>query len=181
MTMLLADLDLGQIIIIVVAVVVGFLQWLWKLIKQGQEERAQRHAVPEDPEVKRLRDEAWRRQVQPTPSATPPPLSDPWGTVREVFDKMKEEMRKAQEEQTRPSLPPPLPRPVTAPPVPAAHRPVRVELSPQTQRPAVLQIQPPVAPSLPVLPVPATSVVYRKPTAEFSALRTLLLHPASLR
>jgi hypothetical protein len=146
--MLLAEIDPIQIAIIVIAMGVGFVQWLWGLIKQTQEEK-NRQNTSLSPEERAAREQAWRDQIegqkqeQPAPRAptsTPPP-ADPWGNVKDIFEKIKEEARKAQEQQNQPPstrqqrpqpaqsmrqqpTPPALPRktkapePVAAPPAP---------------------------------------------------------------
>src|SRR6218665_291253 len=101
--MLLAEIDPIQIAIIVIAMGVGFVQWLWGLIKQTQEEK-NRQNTPLSPEERAAREQAWRdqiagqKQAQPAPTSTPAP-ADPWGNVKDIFEKIKEEARKAQEQQ----------------------------------------------------------------------------------
>lgn len=115
--MLLAEIDPIQIAIIVIAMGVGFVQWLWGLIKQTQEEK-NRQNTSLSPEERAAREQAWRDQIDgqkqghPSPTATPPP-ADPWGNVKDIFEKIKEEARKAQEQQNQPPARPQ--RPQTAP------------------------------------------------------------------
>lgn len=134
--MLLAEIDPIQIAIIVIAMGVGFVQWLWGLIKQTQEEK-NRQNTSLSPEERAAREQAWKEQIegqrqgQPAPRAptsTPPP-ADPWGNVKDIFEKIKEEARKAQEQQQQPQrsqpaqqparqkqpAPPPLPRAAKTP------------------------------------------------------------------
>lgn len=214
--MLLADIDPIQIAIIVIAMVIGFVQWLWKTIKQGIEE-SQRANLPVDPHEKRLRDEAWRRQVQPpntalqrprpSPMATPP-IQDPWGTVRDVVEKLRQEVRKAQSEASPPPLlpshppsPPPLPQ---KQPLPVRGT-VRADLQPQpyfqnrppasppklvSPAPPVVPVHVPHADPIPqqhsqrptVLPRPvAARPLVRLPRPDTYGLRALVMTPASLR
>ncbi len=143
-TPLLAELDPVQIAIVVIAVLGGFFQWLWSLIQQGKTDAEQRKNA-ETPEERKLREEAWRRQTQthpqtqaprptrPAPSRTPPPVNDPFASVREIFDEIK---RQAQGPQP-PAAPPPLP-PSTAQRQPQSQRP------PQPPSTAQRQPYPPV-------------------------------------
>lgn len=145
MTMILAEIDAVQIIIVIIAMGAGFLQWLWGLIKEGrnhqERQQQQQNEAPPDPEEQRRREEARRRLMEgrrreppPVPRNRPAPGS-PWETVRDVIDHVKEQSRKANEPHQPPrhsgsSLAPasrPVPgtvraelRPVPpAPPVPA--------------------------------------------------------------
>jgi len=111
---LLAELDPVQIAIAVIAMIGGFVHWLWNLITQGKDE-AEKRLQPPDPEDAKRRQEAWRKQAQnrppprPTP-ASPPPVNDPFASVREIFEQIKRE--------TQGAPPPPLPR--TPPPLPSS-------------------------------------------------------------
>jgi len=112
-TPLLAELDPVQIVIVVIAMIGGFVHWLWNLIKQAKDESEKRLQPPDPAEAKR-REEAWRQQTQsrpaPRPSpASPPPVNDPFASVREIFEQIKREAQGAP--------PPPLPR--TPPPLPS--------------------------------------------------------------
>jgi hypothetical protein len=115
---MLAEVDLVQIIIIVIAMIGGFIQWLWNVIQQAKADAARRRQRPLTPEEKALREEAWRRQVEggapprPTPTATPPPVNDPFATVRELFEQVKREAAKLPQPQPE-AQPPPL-RPASA-------------------------------------------------------------------
>ena len=201
--MFLAEIDPIQIIIIVIAMGAGFIQWLWGLFKQTLSENERRNAPDLSDEDRAAREEAWRRQVQETPPGrTPPraPTSTPpinsWDNVREVLEKIKDEARKVQ----TPAAPPPLP-PDPAPSHPSSVRPqrnrrgtVRADLHP-------LPVPPPVpADSFPTgsirsIPVSSTPPVYfptapapslmrpdvRPATPDFRGLRQLLHSPASLK
>ena len=62
-TPLLADLDPVQIIIVVIAMAGGFIQWLWNLIQQSRSEAERRRAGPPTDEESALREEAWNRRL----------------------------------------------------------------------------------------------------------------------
>ncbi|TDU62552.1 hypothetical protein EI77_04595, partial [Prosthecobacter fusiformis] len=123
--MILAEIDPIQIIIIVIAMGAGFIQWVWGLLKQSSAEKNRDSTPSPTPEERAAREEAWRKQVEqsqqpnrpqrpqrPNPQAPPPVHPDPWSTVRDVFEQMKEQAKKAQQ----PDTPPPLPqRPARAP------------------------------------------------------------------
>lgn len=131
--------DWGQIIFVIVAVGIGFIQWVYNLIQQrGQEKERGDGGEIEDPEIRRMREEAWERQTR-GPSAPPAhrPAPAPTGggfsgTLRDIFEELQ---RSAEEAQNRPK-PPPIPGTVRAdleaPPPP---RPVSA-LEPRRQPPA---------------------------------------------
>ncbi len=106
---LFAEIDLVQIIIVVIAMLGGFIQWLWNLIQQAKADAEKRREVPLSPEEKALREEAWRRQVmtdgqvRPSPKASPSPVNDPFASVRDVFEQVKKELAEAQKQTSPPS------------------------------------------------------------------------------
>lgn len=199
--MLLAEIDPIQVVIIVIAMGAGFVQWLWGLFKQGQEEAERRKADLPSPEERAAREQAWRRQVEqtgqpprPSPKASPP--LNPWDTVRDVVEQIKEEARKAQS----PAAPPPIPQRPNSPPPPTS-RPrsytVRAELRPtpvppptpaapfptapvttsSASTPPVFFAQPPTPAKL--SPSPDQTLPRSRP--ELNGLRQLLQTPATLR
>jgi hypothetical protein len=200
-TPMLAELDPVQIAIVVIAMLGGFFQWLWSLIQQGKKEAEERRDAPIDPEEKKRREEAWRRQTQGTgaPRPAPPPLKpamdDPFSTVKEIFEQIKREAMEAQrppKPAAPPTLPPSRPRP------PKRHS-VRSDLSTPDvthpeKRPSVavelqnLQDSPPVtlpisqAASTPVV-LPAWTGLLSSPTALRQAfiLREILGPPKALQ
>lgn len=203
--MFLAEIDPIQIIIIVIAMGAGFVQWLWGLFKQSQEEKERRNAGPLSDEDRAAREEAWKSQTAPgNPQArpsprTPPPVQDPWATVRDVFEQIKEETRKAQQPPPpRPAAPPPLPastptrrpasgtvradlRPVPKPlPVPADPFPAGGIKTTSVPTPPVSFAAPPTPPRVQLPPISASAPA---PTtnSDFPLLNTLLSHPAALR
>lgn len=174
-TMFLAEIDPFQIAIIVIAMLGGFVQWLWGLFKQGQEEAARRRAAPPSAEEKKLRQQAWRRQVQ-QPASPPPlrpspkstqPAHDPWATVRDVFEQIKKEV-------TQPQTPPPLQRPAVPP----------YRTRPGTVR-AEVQPPPPVPVNVPVVEIAPKAVAppvhAAAKTDGFALLRGLLANQAAIR
>ena len=110
--------DWGQIIFVIVAVGIGFIQWVYNLIQQrgGSADQDTGGEETEDPEIRRMREEAWRRQTrEPSapPAHRPPPVpsSSSWGgTLRDVFEEIQ---RTAEEAQHKPK-PPPVPGTVRA-------------------------------------------------------------------
>lgn len=136
---MLAETDPVQIVIIIIAMSAGFLQWLWGLIQQSRDERERRRGKPVDSEEKRLREEAWRRQVEASPQAARPVQDKPIDSWSQVRKALEEALETAQ--QPKPPAPPP-PRPVqrTAPPSPP---PVRA-----VAPPAPVPAPPPPAPAI---------------------------------
>ncbi|MES2738310.1 MAG: hypothetical protein V4672_18460 [Verrucomicrobiota bacterium] len=199
--MLLAEIDPIQIIIIVIAMGAGFVQWLWGLIKQGKDDAERRNTAPLSDEDREAREQSWQQQVKPAgnpnrPSPkTPPPVQDPWATVKDVFEQIKEESRKAQ----NPGLPPPVPqRPASPPPSRQRTRPgtVRADVRPAPTPPpipaypfpeaakATTPATPPVffaSPPAPPLLNPAPHLATSRSTPELSGLRQLLQTPDTLR
>jgi len=84
----LAEIDPIQIAIIVIAMLGGFVQWVWGLVKQGMEETKRAAAQPTADE-KALREAAWKKQVQAAP--VPAPAADPWSAAREIFTQIQKE------------------------------------------------------------------------------------------
>jgi hypothetical protein len=193
----LAELDPVQIIIVVIAMMGGFFQWLWNLIQQSRSEAERRRAGPPTDEEKALREDAWKRQTQggptpprqsparPSPTATPPPMNDPFSTVRELFEQVKREAMQGQN-PPQPAAPPPMRQrksasatrrgtvaaEVTAPPYqPGARRgSVRAETS------TAVVTEPPVIPTQPAAAEPTASRTTPPP-----AWATLLNSPAGLK
>jgi len=166
----------------------GFVQWLWGLLKQKLEENERRNAPPLSEEERAAREEAWRRQIQPVESAprpspkAPPPIHDPWASVRDVFEQAKEEARKAQ--APSPAEPPLLPsRPASAP---QRTRPGTVRAEVRPPPPTVLADSFPASPVKTVTPPvffapPALPPHVSRATADPFKLGGLLLNPAAAR
>jgi len=122
--MVLAEIDPIQIAIIVIAMLGGFVQWIWSLIKQSQEEAERAKTQPSE-EERKLREAAWKKQVQMPNAAPPPPQKapkaptsspDPWSAAREIFEQIK---REAAGQTALPSPSPAKQRPASAKKVPA--------------------------------------------------------------
>jgi hypothetical protein len=177
--MFLAEIDPIQIAIIVIAMLGGFVQWIWSLIKQSQEEAARAKAQPTE-EEKRLREAAWKKQVQ-MPTAPPPPKApqvpnptvDPWAAAREIFEQIKREAAG----QT--ALPSPSPRPAPTPQIPARTKKASAYVPPPLP---VVQIVAPV-------PAPLVEVTHATPASKLASnrqdglelLRGLLASPNTIR
>ena len=114
-----ADLDIGQVLIIAIAMIAAFVQWVWKLIQESKAARER---------VRPQRREHSSANVDPE-VAQPPPMPIPGGGVWDLVETFKEEMRKAQaglEPEKAPRPRPPIPeRPrVVVPPPPSPPAPV---------------------------------------------------------
>jgi hypothetical protein len=186
-----AEIDPVQIVIIVLAMLGGFVQWLWGLVQQAREERERRRASPPDPEERRLREEAWRRQVEspplrPSPQA-PRPVNDapadPWQMVRKLMEKAQEAAPQPAPAPERPAV-----RPVsqpTRPPAPPEHRPAAPPRLATHPRPGVVAVEPVRVPvhgvqasvetAFTVTPSPMT------PRPKADPLARLLTRPESVR
>lgn len=182
--MFLAEIDPIQVIIIVIAMGAGFVQWIWGLLKQNLEESKRSNEPVNSGEDNAAREAARRRILQhqrpsrPSPKA-PPPVNDPWSSVRDVFDQIKEEARNAQ----NPAMPPPVPAPVDRP----RRGTVRAELQPASAPPPVPAVAFPTGSVKPPPPIffstpPTPRMIERsRPAAEFGGLRDLLLSSTSAR
>ncbi|MEZ0275103.1 MAG: hypothetical protein ACAH88_09375 [Roseimicrobium sp.] len=137
---ILAEVDFSQVIIVIVFLVVGFLNWLINLWKQKKEaaERARQFPTQEEMDASH-RDRAWETQpkrVETPPARHPEPSPAPssrGGSLKDLFEELK---RAAQEAQSPPPMPAPhqpAPRPVL-PPLPAH----RVHPTPPLPAPAPL-------------------------------------------
>ncbi len=175
--MVLAEIDPIQIAIIVIAMLGGFVQWIWSLIKQSQDE-AERAKIQPSEEERKLREAAWKKQVQ-MPNAPPPPPQkapkaptsspDPWSATREIFEQIK---REAAGQTALPSPSPAKQRPASTKKVPA-------------------YVQPPQPVPEIVLPTPTlvVEVSHATPAAKLASsrqdglelLRGLLASPTSIR
>jgi hypothetical protein len=171
--MQLAEVDPIQIAIIVIAMLGGFVQWLWGLFKQGQEEAARKRTSPPNIEEAKLREAAWKRQVES--SGTPPPLrpspkstspvNDPWATVRDVFEQIKKDVIETQSPKP----------PLSSPPLTRARSSkVRAEIQSAPKTPIVVETKPIVASTVPVLQTSPKN-------EELTFLRGILNSQASIR
>ena len=179
--MFLAEIDPIQIAIIVIAMLGGFVQWIWGLIKQSREDADRAKAHPTEEEQK-LREAAWKKQVQ-KPTAPPPlppkapqvpnPTVDPWSAAREIFEQIKREAAG----QT--ALPSPSPRPAPAPQIPA-----RAKKAPAYSPPPL-----PAAQIVVPAPTPVAEVPHATPASKLASsrqdgleiLKGLLASPTTIR
>jgi hypothetical protein len=160
-----ADIDIGQVLIIVIAMIAAFVQWVWKLVQENKaaKERARNLPPPRTQE----------RSPTPPPALPPhggPPAQPSRGGVWDLVEEFKKELRKAQGEQIpEPALPPPIP----APP-PVKQRP------PKPPAAVVVAQVPAVAPT----PAPATPLRMASVTSmrdDFVVLRANLLKHDALK
>jgi hypothetical protein len=178
--MILAEIDPIQIAIIVIAMLGGFVQWIWSLIKQSQEEAARAKAPPSTEEQK-LREAAWKKQVQAPNSPPPPPLpqplapqapttpNDPWAAAKEIFDQIKKEAAG----QTQ--LPPMTPqRPASAKKAPAY-------VPPALPTPQVVTVAPVILPSAPITHATPAAKAASDRQDGLELLKGMLASPASIR
>lgn len=107
---MLAETDFGQVIFIIVFLVVGFIQWVMKVLKEKMEAANQNNRVP-TPEELEARRQAWEEQTrQHTPPPTPSPSSTPpFGGSGGGLGELLGEFRKGMEEARKAAAPPPLP------------------------------------------------------------------------
>jgi hypothetical protein len=146
-----ADLDIGQVLIIAIAMIAAFVQWVWKLIQESKAARER---------VRPQQREHSSANVDPE-VPQPPPMPIPGGGVWDLVETFKEEMRKAQaglepEKAPRPRPPIPERRRVVVPPPPSPPAPVSAPVS---------ATAPKAAPAVPEIVLP-------KPIPAFAATAT---------
>ena len=165
-----ADIDIGQVLIIAIAMIAAFLQWLWKLVQERKASKERARSLPPG-----RSEETWSEETSPSlppplPMPSEPPAQPSRGGIWDLVEEFKRELRKAQGEvmpEPESASPPPLP-------VPAPFKP-RI---PKPPSPAV------VAPVLAAAPAP---VIIQRPkpvTAmrdDFVVLRSNLLNHDALR
>ena len=133
--LLSSDFDPFQAAIIVIAVLAGFVKWLW----ENWQQQGTTPAPPPDPEEQRLREAAWRKQTGQSSAPPPlPPVAVPsaWDELRKAWKELQETAKQAQ-----------------APAQPRAQRAMSAQRQPQRQP----QSQP--ARVLGSRPVPAAAAV----------------------
>lgn len=124
-----SDFDPFQAAIIVIALLAGFIKWLWENWRM-KNDAAQRDFTPPDPEEVRRREEAWQKQMgqgagqgSPSPQRRGPPAPpSAWDELRKAWDELKETAKQAQ----NPAQPPPRPqqqRPHSQPATPPQRQP----------------------------------------------------------
>lgn len=183
-TPILAEVDGFQIAIIVLAVIFGFIKWLWEQWTGKRSEELPERLEQEEVD-RQLREAAWRQQTgqnaPPLPAPPPPPVNptpSPWQEIRKVW----QEARQAAEQQTKPA--PAQNRPTAQKPrytAPARETPKTPPAAPKS--PATTSAAP--SPEIILKPQPATSapaVVSRPPVgAMLESLRALRTDPAAMR
>lgn len=134
-----ADIDIGQVLIIAIAMIAAFVQWVWKLIQDGKEARERARRQQERARLGRDNSAGEASESPATPPLPVPPPSVPKGGIWDLVEALKEEMRKAQEGPVEVPAPPPIPvrppeqRRVPTPPAPPAipaSRPTPIAASP---------------------------------------------------
>lgn len=156
-TPILAEVDGFQIAIIVLAVVFGFIKWLWEQWSGKKSEELPERLEQEEVD-RQLREAAWRQQTgqntPPLPAPPPPPANptpSPWQEIRKVWQEARqgaEQQSKPAPAQSRPSAQKPRqPAPAsmkTAAPAPAVAMP-EIVLKPQTASSAPAVVSRPAA------------------------------------
>ncbi len=164
--LLRGEFDPFQVAIIVIAVIAGFIKWLWENWQLKRE--AASRDTPVDAEERRLREAAWRKQ---TGQGQPPPIPtvtvpSPWEELRKAWKELQETGRQS----PAPALPV---KPATPPPMP-------------TQRQVARTAQPVPTVSAVMQPAAVTSETYfpqQKTTtvSVLAALHNLRREPALMR
>ena len=119
---LLAEADIGQIVFVVIFLLVGFIQWVIKVIKEKVATAERNRHVPTQAEIDARR-ATWEQQTRPV---TPDPRSEstnrptPETHGRGAMGDLLGELRKVVEMAERPATPPPLPPTAPVRPSPAA-------------------------------------------------------------
>ncbi|MGV3659690.1 MAG: hypothetical protein ACO1TE_05890 [Prosthecobacter sp.] len=133
-----SDFDPFQAAIIGIALLAGFIKWLWENWRM-KSDAAQRDFTPQDPEELRRREEAWQRQVgpgqgqggqqqpPPPPRRAPPVAPSAWDELRKAWDELKETARQTQNPEAQPR---PKPQSQTLRPTGSAE-PLRPQRQPQ--------------------------------------------------
>ncbi len=174
-TPILAEVDGFQIAIIVLAVVFGFIKWLWEQWSGKKSEELPERLEQEEVD-RQLREAAWRQQTgqntPPLPAPPPPPANptpSPWQEIRKVW----QDARQAAEQQSKPA--PAQPRP----PAQKPRQPAPASMKTAASAPAVAM------PEIVVKPQTASSApaVVSRPAAGamLESLRALRTDPAAMR
>ncbi len=180
--LLSSDVDPFQVAIIVIAVLAGFVKWLWETFQQ---KTGAAPAPPPDPEEQRLREAAWRKQTgqpsaAPRPSLPPVAVPSAWDELRKAWKELQETAKPSQapSRQAQPRTPPPS-RQQQAPRQPQRQpQSVRAAVSPPAA-PAPAPVQPPAVVSTP--PAVVTSRSSAPDGSILANLRQLRRDPALMR
>lgn len=176
--LLSSDFDPFQAAIIVIALLAGFVKWLWESWQQRREA-----APPQMTEEQRqLREAAWLKQTgQSTAPAPPPPPAppSPWDELRKAWKELQETAKQAQS-PARPAQPASPAKPATRPPpVPQQrHQPARAAAP-------VVPTPPPAVVAVTVPAVAAKETYYPQqkttPGSVLAAVQNLRRDPALMR
>ena len=183
-TPILAEVDGFQIAIIVLAVVFGFIKWLWEQWTGTKSEELPERLEQEEVD-RQLREAAWRQQTgqnaPPLPAPPPPPANptpSPWQEIRKVW----QEARQAAEQQTKPAPAQPRP-PAQKPRQPAPVRETPKTVAAAAKSPAATSTA--TTPEIVLKPQPSSSApeVVSRPAAGamLESLRALRTDPAAMR
>lgn len=170
---MLAEYDIGQVLIIVIAMIAGFVQWLWSNI-QERREAGKRRQPQRDGEIDSTQFELGRHlvpPVHPLPENAEPTPIPARGVLGDFIEGIKEEIRKAQAELEPASKP--VQSPTRESPPLRRHLPKPPALVTATPKPAQE-----VAPALVAEQKPAQVVTKRD---DFEVLRSSIRNPESLR
>ncbi|MCB1275800.1 hypothetical protein [Prosthecobacter sp.] len=163
-----SDFDPMQVAIIVIALIAGFVKWLWETWQQS---RSQARPAPPTPEEQRLREAAWRKQTgRPAGPPPIPPTAAPsaWDELRKAWHELQETAKQTQspaQPPARTSRPPPVPQ--------QARRQVRAEVPRPAAVPVpVVQVSVPETPS--ISSPPATVLSREKAVAPEGSILSLM-------
>ena len=187
--LLSSDVDPFQVAIIVIAVLAGFVKWLWET---WQQKTGVVPAPPPGPEEQRLREAAWRKQTG-QPSAAPPrpaPIAAPsaWDELRKAWKELQE-TAKSSPAPAQPRRQPPqaqrqqLQRP--PPPLPAQRQQPQRQRQQPARNAAPVEMPTVAAVKAPAVTAEPPAVVLAKPAAPAGSilahLRQLRQDPALMR
>jgi hypothetical protein len=172
--LMLAEYDIGQVIIIVVAMIAGFIQWLWSNIQERMEAK-KRQQRQRDVEIELTLSESGRHlappPTHPLPGNSEPSSVPPRGVLGDFIEGIKEEIRKAQAE-LEPASAPVRPMPQVPPPL-RRHLPQPPASVPATPKPAQT--------SAPVLTAETKPAQVATKRDDFEVLRSSVRNPEALR
>lgn len=180
--LLSSDFDPFQMAIIVIAVLAGFVKWLWE---SWQQKAGAPPVPPKDPEEQRRREAAWRKQTGQPASSPPPPLPpvaapSAWDELRKAWKELQETAKPAPVPASRPAQPPRTPPPLRQQQSQRVRQQPQPARSPAPQPPPVVAVM--KAPDVEVAPV---AVVTSKPAVPegsiLANLRDLRRDPALMR
>jgi hypothetical protein len=126
---ILADSDIGQVVVFLVVAVVAVVQWLIKLLKEKMEEAGRSPKTPTDEEAE-ARYRAWEEQTRPVPPPIASPVP-PGGMLDDLMGELRKAIEPAREHRT-PPRPPRLPDATPA----AMPRPLAPQVSAGASEPA---------------------------------------------